>query len=316
MRSVFQLSNKINTRRFVKALGLMVMLHLSVSVTLAEPVTLNLKDADINAVINTVSEVTGKNFIVDPRVKGRVNIISSRPMDQREVYQVFLSILDVHGFSAVPSGNIIKILPNASAKQGALPLASNNEPGTGDELVTRVIELSNVSAAQLVPILRPLVPQQGHLAAYASSNILIVSDSAANIRRLVKIIDRIDTPSNDSIEIISLEHASASDVVRILNALEKQNKANQAEEVPVLIADERTKRARRGGSVRARHSGGPLRARPHEPARRPRADLGFPRDTRDLLAQLRRLSQQPDGLALVQQRCADLLARGPRRGRG
>ncbi len=230
----------------------MVMLHLSVSVTLAEPVTLNLKDADINAVINTVSEVTGKNFIVDPRVKGRVNIISSRPMDQREVYQVFLSILDVHGFSAVPSGNIIKILPNASAKQGALPLASNNEPGAGDELVTRVIELSNVSAAQLVPILRPLVPQQGHLAAYASSNILIVSDSAANIQRLVKIIDRIDTPSNDSIEVISLEHASASDVVRILSALEKQNKANQAEETPVLIADERTNSVLVGGAQAGR----------------------------------------------------------------
>lgn len=222
-----------------------------IGVVHAEPITLNLKDADINAVINTVSEVTGKNFIVDPRVKGRVNIISSRPMDKAEIYQVFLSILDVHGFAAVPSGKIIKILPNASAKQGALPVATDEDPGTGDELVTRVIELANVSAAQLVPILRPLVPQQGHLAAYPQSNILIVSDSAANIKRLVKIIEKIDTPSSDDVEIITLQHASATDVVRILSSLAKDNKSNQAEEAPVLIADERTNSVLIGGG----HSG-------------------------------------------------------------
>lgn len=252
VRIVFQLFHTLKSMRVTMVLVLAMISQLAVSVTFAEPVTLNLKDADINAVINTVSEVTGKNFIVDPRVKGRVNIVSSRPMDSREIYQVFLSILDVHGFSAVPSGKVIKILPNASAKQGALPLATDNDPGEGDELVTRVIELSNVSAAQLVPILRPLVPQQGHLAAYASSNILIVSDSAANIERLVKIIKRIDTPSNENIEVITLQNASASDVVRILGSLEKQSKNNQAEEIPVLIADERTNSVLVGGAQAGR----------------------------------------------------------------
>lgn len=245
---------KLKVRRVTGCSGrwifFFVFLALS-SVVHAEPITLNLKDADINAVINTVSKVTGKNFIVDPRVKGRVNIISSRPMDKGEIYQVFLSILDVHGFSAVPSGNIIKILPNASAKQGALPVATDENPGTGDELVTRVIELANVSAAQLVPILRPLVPQQGHLAAYARSNILIISDSAANIKRLVKIIDKIDTPSSDDVEIVTLQHASATDVVRILSSLEKDNKASQGDDAPVLIADERTNSVLIGGG----HSG-------------------------------------------------------------
>jgi len=215
----------------------------------AAPMTLNLKDADINAVISTVSEVTGKNFIVDPRVKGKVTIISSRPMKKAELYQVFLSILEVHGFSAVPSGNVIKILPDASAKQSPLPVASDGDPGEGDELVTRVIELNSVAAAQLVPILRPLIPQQGHLAAYAASNILIVSDRAANIERLSKIIKRIDAPSSDKIEVISLHHASASDIVRILNGLEQQagaKKGSQADK-PVLIADERTNSILIGG---------------------------------------------------------------------
>lgn len=223
----------------------------------AEGVTLNLKDADISAVISTVSEVTGKNFIVDPRVKGKITIISSRPMDKAEIYQVFLSILDVHGFSAVPSGSVIKIVPDASAKQLALPVADDRHPGAGDQIVTRVIELHHVSASQLVPILRPLVPQQGHLAAYVPSNILIISDRAANIKRLIDIIRRIDMPSSEEIEVIRLRHASAAEVVRILSALEQQDKTQRGAsagpgETPVLIADERSNSILIGGGKSGR----------------------------------------------------------------
>ncbi len=222
----------------------------------AQPVTLNLKDANIGAVISTISEITGKNFIVDPRVKGKVTIISSRPMEKDELYQVFLSVLDVHGFAAIPSGSVIKIVPDASAKQDALPVADASRPGHGDEVVTRVIELSHVSASQLVPILRPLVPQQGHLAAYVPSNILIISDRAANIERLLKIIRRIDVPSSNEIEIIRLEHASASEVVRVLNTLEQQNRGKKstrgAPDTPVLIADERTNSILVGGGKTGR----------------------------------------------------------------
>ena len=135
----------------------------------AQTITLNLKDADINALIGTVAEVTGKNFIIDPRVKGKVTVISSRPMNADEVYQVFLSILDVHGFAAVPSGSVVKILPDVTAKQTGIPTATAKAPGVGDEMVTRVIQVDHVAAAQLVPILRPLVPQQGHLAAYPAA---------------------------------------------------------------------------------------------------------------------------------------------------
>lgn len=221
-----------------------------VSPLFAQTITLNLKDADINALISTVAEVTGKNFIVDPRVKGKVTVISSRAMDANEVYQVFLSILNVHGFAAVPSGEVIKIVPDVTAKQDRIPTVSDEKPGRGDEMVTRVIQVDNVAAAQLVPILRPLVPQQGHLAAYPATNVLIISDRAENVSRLVDIIRRIDSPSEAEVEIIRLEHASAAEVVRILTAV------GRAEAGPgktpgttsiTLVADERTNSVLLGG---------------------------------------------------------------------
>ena len=134
----------------------------------AEEVTLNFSDADLVAVINSVSQITGKNFIIDPRVKGKVTVVSSKPLNEEEVYNVFLSILQVHGFATVPTKNAIKIIPDATAKQNAAPFSDDSkEPG--DQLITRVLKINYINAAQLVPILRPLVAQQGHLAAYATT---------------------------------------------------------------------------------------------------------------------------------------------------
>ncbi|NOR41590.1 MAG: type II secretion system secretin GspD, partial [Gammaproteobacteria bacterium] len=218
----------------------------------AETVTLNLKDADIAALISTVAAVTDKNFIIDPRVKGKVTVISSRPMNNDEVYQVFLSILKVHGFAAVPSGEVIKIVPDVNAKQDGIPTVSDRHPGQGDEMVTRVVQVDNVAAAQLVPILRPLIPQQGHLAAYPATNVLIISDRARNVDRLVKIIRRIDQVSDSEIEIIPLQHASATEVVRVLTSLGRATPVKG--KVPggiaggqVLVADERTNSVLLGG---------------------------------------------------------------------
>ncbi len=209
---------------------------------------LNFKGADINAVISAVAEVTGKNFIIDPRVKGKVTLISNRPMSEKEIYQVFLSILEVHGYSAVPSGETIKIVPDADAKHSGMPTASQRHPGKGDESVTRVVQIEHVTAAQLVPILRPLVPPQGHLAAYPPSNVLIISDRAANIERLVKIIQRIDQPSSGEIEYIQLQHAVAADLVRVLTSLQQQGaKQNPKASKPMLVADERTNSILIGG---------------------------------------------------------------------
>ncbi len=214
----------------------------------AETTTLKFKGADIRAVISSIAEVTGKNFIVDPRVKGKVTLISNRAMGKDEVYKVFLSILEVHGYTAVPSGKAIKIVPDADAKHSAMPFVSSRQPGKGDEAVTRVIEIEHVTAAQLVPILRPLVPPQGHLAAYPQSNVLIISDRAANIARLVKIIKRIDQPTSGEIEIVQLENAVASDLVRVLTSLRQQaGKKNLKGSKPMLVADERTNSILIGG---------------------------------------------------------------------
>lgn len=215
----------------------------------AASVTLNLKDADIGALIGTVAEVTGTNFIVDPRVKGKVTVVSSKPMESDEVYQVFLSILKVHGFAAVPSGSVVKIVPDVNAKSEGVPTVTDKEPGRGDEVVTRVIEINNVSAAQLVPILRPLVPQQGHLAAYPGTNVLIVSDRAENIERLVSIVRRMDQQSDSEIELMPLQHASAAEVVRIISALNRPQpgQAQDPAGVPSVIADERTNSVLIGG---------------------------------------------------------------------
>lgn len=204
-------------------------------------VTLNLKDADIGALISTVAEITGKNFIVDPRVKAKITVISSKPMNKNEVYQVFLSILDVHGFAVVPSGNVLKIVPDINAKQSSIPTLPDKESAGTDMVATQIIPIHNVSAAQLVPILRPLIPQQGHLAAYPATNVLIISDRATNIERLVKIIGRIDQAGDNDVEVIPLQHASAAEVVRILTALSKPTPGETPSGgVPSFIADERT----------------------------------------------------------------------------
>ncbi|MGV6858519.1 MAG: type II secretion system secretin GspD [bacterium] len=203
--------------------------------------TLNLKDADIRVLIDTVSAITGKNFIIDPRVKAKVTVVSSQPMEAEELYQVFLSILQVHGFAAVQTGDVTKIVPDVSAKQGPVPIVTRNNPGWGDQVVTRVVQVNNVPAAQLVPILRPLIPQQGQLAAYQPSNILLISDRAGNINRLVKIIQKIDRPDQSDIEIIALKNAPASQVARTLSTLQQKNaKGAPVLGQPVITADDRT----------------------------------------------------------------------------
>ncbi|MBX2886969.1 MAG: type II secretion system secretin GspD [Granulosicoccus sp.] len=201
---------------------------------------LNLKNADIHSLIQTVSRQSGRNFVVDPRVKARVTVISSTSLNADELYETFLSVLQVHGYAAVPSGDLTKIVPEVNAKQGPVPAYDENASAS-DQLVTQVIKVQNVPAAQLVPILRPLVPQQGHLAAYAATNTLIVTDRSSNIGRLIAIIQGIDRPDNDEVEVVRLSHASASEIIRILQSV--QSRAGQIDGTPGSVrfaADERT----------------------------------------------------------------------------
>lgn len=223
--------------------NLLLLALIIIQPAVSAPVTLNLNNADINALISSISEITGKNFIVDPRVKGRVTVISSKPMAEDEIYEVFLAILAVHGFAAIPAGNIIKIVPAAGAKQEDIPTVGPSPEEPADQVVTRVIQVQNIAAAQIVPILRPLIPPQGHLAAYPSTNVLIVSDSAGNVERIADIIRRIDVASDQRVEVIPLQNASATEVVRTLTALEQgQAQATQggAGTPARLVADERT----------------------------------------------------------------------------
>jgi general secretion pathway protein D len=209
-------------------------------------VTLNWKDADIRKVVEAVSEVTGKNFILDPRVTGKVTLLSATPMSPDAFYEAFLSILQVHGYVAIASGDLIKILPDATARQFAGPIGTSGAAGP-DDLATQVIQVRNVGATQLVPILRPLIPQYGHMVAHAGSNMLIISDRAANVARMVNIIRRIDQASDEDIEVVPLEHASAAEIVRIMTALTGTARADGVPATTSLVADARTNSVLIGG---------------------------------------------------------------------
>ena len=217
---------------------LMIALGSNQFVHAEDRMDLNFTDTDINAVIGAVAKLTNKNFIIDPRVKGKVTVITNKSLSADEVYQVFLSILKIHGFSAIPGNGAIKIVPEVNAKQDSIPNSLSSKFSDGDEMVTQVIHINNIDAAQLVPILRPLVPQQGHLAAYPASNVIIISDSGANIARLNQIIKRIDVAIEDQIEVIQLEHAIASDVVKTVTQL--QSKDPKVTKDYSMVADDRT----------------------------------------------------------------------------
>ncbi|MGD8483271.1 MAG: type II secretion system secretin GspD [Thioalkalispiraceae bacterium] len=199
---------------------------------------LRLDNADIDVLIRTVADRTGKNFVIDPNVRGKVTVLATQPMNKDELYQVFLSILQVHGYTAVKSGEVIKILPAKEAKQSG-GTSQLNSRLKGDEFVTRIIKLTNSSATQVVSLLRPLVPKDGHIAASSDSNVLIISDRAENVARLVAIVSRIDNASKIDVKIFKLEHASASEIARIFNTLQIRGKGKFGGDISV-IEDDRT----------------------------------------------------------------------------
>ena len=204
-------------------------------------ITPNFKDADITQIAEAVAAATGKNFIMDPRVRAQVTMLSSTPMSPEGFYQAFLSILAVHDFIAIPDGQVVKILPDANARQMPSIDLPDHVSATSDEIVTQVIDVKNVNAAQLVPILRPMIPQYGHLAAYPAGNILIISDRASNVNRMMRIIRRIDQVGDQDVEIVPMHDASAAEVVRVLNSLYQGAAANAEGGSPMkVVADERS----------------------------------------------------------------------------
>ena len=203
--------------------------------------TLNLKNADIREVVTQISAITGKSFIIDPRVKGNVTVVSNTKMDSDTTYELFLSVLRVHGYAAVPSGNVIRIVQQVLAKQSGNP-GDFSDNTSSEELVTQVISVRNTASAELVKILRPLIPQYGHIAGLTSPNALIISDHASNIARLAEIVNRIDVAETSTTEIVQLKEAWVEDMVALLEQLapEQIGKGAKGPNKITLVASERT----------------------------------------------------------------------------
>lgn len=201
----------------------------------------NLRNADIRAVITEVSRVTGKNFIIDPRVQGKVSIVSATPMSNKELYQVFLSVLQVSGYAAIPNGATIKIVPNLDAKTFSPDLLNGlKNPPKGDEVMVAVVPVHYVPAEQLVPVLRPLMPQWSSISAYGPSNMLILSGRANNIKSLADIIKQVDSSTANGIEIVHLQHALAMDVANTLKDLVKTQSGSNTRTPITISADDRS----------------------------------------------------------------------------
>ncbi|MDA3557604.1 type II secretion system secretin GspD [Acinetobacter sp. AOR15_HL] len=203
---------------------------------------INLRDADLTAFINEVADITGKNFAVDPRVRGNVTVISNKPLNKDEVYDLFLGVLNVNGVVAIPSGNTIKLVPDSNVKNSGIPYDSRNRL-RGDQIVTRVIWLENTNPNDLIPALRPLMPQFAHMAAIAGTNALIVSDRAANIYQLENIIRNLDGTGQNDIEAISLQSSQAEEIITQLEAMSATGASKDFSGARIrIIADNRTNR--------------------------------------------------------------------------
>jgi general secretion pathway protein D len=182
-----------------------------------EQVTLNFVNADIEAVAAAVGKMTNRNFIIDPRVRGTINIVSARPVPTSAVYGIFLSALRLQGFTAVESGGVTKILPEADAKLHGGTVAARGA-ASGDLLQTRVYSLKYTSAAQLMPVLRPIISPNNTIAAFVGNNSLVITDYGDNLRRIERIIDAIDRPGGGGEPVvIPLRYAAAADVLQTLN---------------------------------------------------------------------------------------------------
>ena len=228
------MNKKINK---VIIVWLALLLALPWQSLLAQTHTLNLKDADIEVLVATVAEITGKSFIIDPRVTGKVTVISSATMDEDQIYQVFVSILNVHGLAAVPGDGVVKIVPGVQALQSS----GGAENAGSEDIVTRLIPVTHVKASDLIPLLRPLAPSTAQVVSHDSSNTLLIADRAGNVNRLQQIIERIDRAADEDVEVIRLEHANARELAGTLNRLYPASPAQAA------IADERTNTLLLGG---------------------------------------------------------------------
>lgn len=200
-----------------------VMLSLPIKVMAADvssdqTVSLNFSNAEITSVIDAIGKISGKNFLVDPRVKGTLNIVTNTPVSRDLSYQILLSALRLQGFTAVEGPGVVKIVPEADAKLHGVPVGRGSRAANGDNLVTQVFAMRHESAAQMLAVVRPLVSPNNTVTAFPSNNVLVVTDYAENINRIARIIESIDVPQGD-VTVIQLENAVAVDLAATLTRL-------------------------------------------------------------------------------------------------
>ena len=206
----------------------------------ADEYTVNFEDTEVIELIRFVADITGRTFLIDPRIKGRVQVISSQPVNEEELYDLFLAILDVQGFTAVHmESGVINIVPEQAARTAPGPVGKGTTGRDNFEIVTQVLPLKNIAANKLVSVIRPLLPQQSHLAAYPPTNSIIISDSAANITKLMKVIDQLDIDTGGQLDIVDLQYADAEEIIRLIKALETKDAKEKGDSL-IMTADNRT----------------------------------------------------------------------------
>jgi len=200
-------------------LALLLAIGMTAAQAADDQVTLNFVNSDLESTIKAVGVITGKNFAIDPKVKGTINIVSNQPVARSLIYPILLSALRQQGVTAVDNGSIVKIMPDADAKTQSLQVFTRRGKAAGDQVITQVYPLTFESANQLVNTLRPLVSANNFIAAYPGGNTLVITDYADNVARISQIIENIDQPGTNDVFPIRIQHASALDVAQTIGRL-------------------------------------------------------------------------------------------------
>lgn len=254
-----KIARTVSTLALAAAISCTPLLQQVIQPAYAAELAPNFKNADINEFIQTMGRTLQKTMIVDPNVRGKINVRSYDVLNDEQLYQFFLNVLEVYGFAAVEMDNqVIKIIRNKDAKTSSIPVVGNEQTYKGDEMVTRIVEVKNVTVRELVPLLRQLSDQAGggNVTNYDPANVIMLTGSAAVVNRLVQIIERVDKAGDQDVQIIKLKHASASEMVRIVEAMNKTQAGAKAGTpsflIPKIVADDRTNSVIVSGESQAR----------------------------------------------------------------
>jgi general secretion pathway protein D len=192
----------------------------STEVPANDSVMLNFVNAEIDSVVRAIGQYTGRTFVIDPRVKGTVSLVTERPVTKQQAFEQLLSALRLQGFTIVQTGNVMRVVPEADAKlQGGTVVAPRSPSPGGDQLITQVFRLQYESATAMVPILRPLIAPNNTISAYPQNNTLVITDYAENLRRIQRIIESIDTPATSDVEMIPVKFGLAMEIASVVNRM-------------------------------------------------------------------------------------------------